>query len=139
MPPPPPRPAPRPAGCPADCPAPRPAGSWARAGPSVILKIAPNPLAAAALQNIERRLSLYRCSNVITLSSCLSARGSGSRGLQAFGNFLLFNGAGPDETPVRLGDIDGGGARSAARAPVDHQVHAPIHHTENIDDARSEE
>src|ERR1035441_5214393 len=58
-----------------------------------------------------------------------------SRGFQALGDFLLRNRAALDDAPIGLGDIDRGGALAGTAAAIEDQIHAAIHHAENIDAA----
>jgi len=57
------------------------------------------------------------------------------RGLQRFGDLLLFHRAFADELPGRLGDVHRGGALAGAVPGVQHQVDPAIHHAEDLDAA----
>jgi uncharacterized protein (TIGR03435 family) len=57
------------------------------------------------------------------------------RRLQALGDFFFFHGARLDHPPVGLRDIDRGGAGAGAGSGIEHQVHAAVHRTENLDAA----
>src|ERR1022692_909274 len=59
----------------------------------------------------------------------------GLRRFQTLRDFLLRNRAALDDAPIGLGDIDGGGALTRAGPAIEHQIHAPIHHAENVDAA----
>src|ERR1035437_1288163 len=58
-----------------------------------------------------------------------------SRGFEALRDFLLRNRAALDDAPIGLGDIDGGGALARTVSAIEHQIHAAIHHAENVDAA----
>src|SRR6266581_3948285 len=58
-----------------------------------------------------------------------------SRGLKTLVDLLLTDRASLDHAPCGLGDIDRGGAWSRANAAIEHQVHAAIHHAEDVDGA----
>src|ERR1051326_515122 len=55
--------------------------------------------------------------------------------LQTLGDFLFVDGSGFDQAPVRLGDVDRGGAAAGAGAAIEHQVYAAVHHAEYLDAA----